>query len=187
MWKLQSQVGKQEREKEAWFDQTLILILSENSHVDGDPSVGASYPTHTQINARLACFWWLFGMRLSKKKRKRTNEILLCSVLILLYAILKSSLFGSGAFYSVLPRLCDQVVHIDSYDATCFRYPVNDPKSFWKLGPYIKKNGVSPLPLLYLGITSPVMRTPRRLTYASSPAIPICTLVLSSDGASRYG
>lgn len=56
MWKLQSQVGKQEREKEAWFDQTLILIPLENSHVDGDPSVGASYPTHTQINARLACF-----------------------------------------------------------------------------------------------------------------------------------
>lgn len=60
MWKLQSQVGKQEREKEAWFDQT--LIPSEKSHVDGDPSVGAPYPTHTQINARLACFWWLFGI-----------------------------------------------------------------------------------------------------------------------------
>ena len=65
--------------------------------------------------------------------------------------------------------------------------PVNDSKSFLKLGPDIKINGVSPLPLLYLGITSPVMRTPRRLTYASGPAIPICTLVLSSDGASQYG
>jgi hypothetical protein len=60
MWKLQSQVGKQEREKEAWFDQT--LIPSGKSHVDGDPSIGAPYPTHTQINARLACFWWLFGI-----------------------------------------------------------------------------------------------------------------------------
>jgi len=25
------------REKEAWFDLTLILIPSENFHVDGDP------------------------------------------------------------------------------------------------------------------------------------------------------
>ena len=48
-----SVTGKQEREKEAWFDQTLILIPSENSHVDGDPSVWAPHPHPNQCSASL--------------------------------------------------------------------------------------------------------------------------------------
>lgn len=76
MWKLQSQVGKQEREKEAWFDQTLILIPSENSHVDGDPGIiPHPHPNQCSASLFLMTIWDETFQKEEEGVRNSTTEI----------------------------------------------------------------------------------------------------------------